>query len=238
MNRDFGSLGNGMYGDARQSIWDETVDHRFKGFSGQSFGYTLRDLLRQNVSLFDATFSPPIMVLKRDALDQNIGAMARYCDEMDVLLAPHGKTTLAPQLWDKQLDAGAWGITLATPSQVALGRCFGLKRIFLANELVDRTAAEWLLAELQADPEFEFLCYVDSVEGVRLLQEVFAGTGSVREFEVLIEMGPLGGRTGCRTVAEAVAVARELASAPGVRVLGVSGYEGGIGHDLTHEIFG
>ena len=219
------------------ALLDETADQRFKGLSGQVLGRTLREILASRPSLFDGTFSPPVMALRQSALEQDLDTMASYCAERGVLLAPHGKTTLAPQLFARQLERGAWGITLATPSQVMLARSFGVSHVLMANELADPVAATWVLEQLRADDEFEFLCYVDSVAGVKLLAEVFAQQGDGRGFDVLVEMGPVGGRTGCRTVDAAVEVARAAAAVPGVRVVGVAGYEGGIGHDLVSSVF-
>ncbi|KAK0326830.1 hypothetical protein LTR94_038619, partial [Friedmanniomyces endolithicus] len=59
--------------------------------------------------------------------------MATWCAERGFDLMPHGKTTMAPALWKRQLDAGALGITLATMGQVRTGRDLGLSSIMLAN---------------------------------------------------------------------------------------------------------
>lgn len=72
---------------------------------------------------------------------------------------------MAPQLFARQIEYGAWGITAATPHQVRVYRAFGVRRVFLANELVDAAALRWLARELAADPDFRFVCYVDSVRG-------------------------------------------------------------------------
>ena len=59
----------------------------------------------------------PVLVLHEDALAHNLAAMAAWCERERLLLAPHGKTTMAPRLFRRQLDAGAWGITVATVHQ-------------------------------------------------------------------------------------------------------------------------
>ena len=88
----------------------------------------------------------------------------RFCDEHGVALAPHGKTTMAPQLFADQLAAGAWGITAATVGQAQVMAHFGVERILLANQVVDPRAIRWL-----AESEPEVLCLVDSVAGVEAL---------------------------------------------------------------------
>ena len=180
-------------------------------------------------SLFDPELTMPLMVLREASLAHNIAAMASYCAAAGVRLSPHGKTTMAPQLFARQLDAGAWAITAANITEVQVYREFGVPRVLLANELTDRAGADWLAAEMAADPGFE--CYVcaDSVDGVRLLEG--REQTRPRPLPVLVELGQPGGRAGCRSVAEALAVASAVAAAAGLRLAGVSGYEGSIGHD-------
>jgi D-serine deaminase-like pyridoxal phosphate-dependent protein len=190
-------------------------------------------LERNRPPLFAGDFVLPLMVLRESALHSNITAMAEYCDRTGVLLAPHGKTTMAPQLFARQLRAGAWGICAATVQQVQVFRAFGVPRILIANEVTDTAGIQWLAAELAADDGFDCYCFVDSVPGVTLLDEALRpglnGTG--RQLQVLVELGFPGGRAGCRTVEEATVVAKAAVAAPTLRLAGVAGYEGAIGHD-------
>jgi D-serine deaminase-like pyridoxal phosphate-dependent protein len=61
---------------------------------------------------------------------------------------PHGKTTMAPALFEAQLNAGAWGITVATAGQALACRAFGVPRVLLANELLDPGALAWIAGQL------------------------------------------------------------------------------------------
>lgn len=179
--------------------------------------------------VFDDCLSP-LMVLKSDALEHNIAEMAAYCTDKNVLLAPHGKTTMSPQVFWRQLAAGAWAMTAATGSHVRTYRSFGVRRILLANELIDSAAIAWIADDIAAHPEVEFICYVDSTRGIDVLVRALAAAPQTR-VDVLVEVGHSGGRTGCRSVEEARAVARSVASKGQLRLRGVAGYEGGIGHD-------
>jgi D-serine deaminase-like pyridoxal phosphate-dependent protein len=216
---------------------DGLIDASFKGLSPGVEARRLDELIASGASLFGGAFTPPVMVLKRSALDQNIETMARYCRDNGVDLAPHGKTTMAPQLFQRQLAAGAWGITAATAAHVAVYREAGIQRILLANELVDPGAIDWVFEQLAADPGFDFLCYVDSVAGVRLLAEGLARRPIGRPFDVLLEVGYEGGRTGCRSIERALEVARAVAGVEGLRVVGLSGFEGLIRSELSPETF-
>ena len=176
-------------------------------------------------------FETPLLTFDRAASDHNVATMLRWAGERGFELAPHGKTTMAPELWRRLLDAGAWGLTLATPWQVQVARAVGIRRILLANQLVDPVAIAWIAAELDADPEFEFACWVDSPESIRVL----ADSAGDRPIEVLVELGGAGGRTGARGTDAALAVARLVADEPRLRLRGVAGYEGSYGSERTPE---
>jgi D-serine deaminase-like pyridoxal phosphate-dependent protein len=134
---------------------------------------------------------------------------------------------MAPQLFHRQIEHGAWGITLAVPHQVRVARAFGIQRVFLANELVDAAALRWISTELDADSDFRFVCYVDSVRGVGLMDAALTDAGAVRPVDVVVELGAgEGARTGVRTEAECAAVADAVAGTRTLRLAGVAGYEG------------
>jgi D-serine deaminase-like pyridoxal phosphate-dependent protein len=179
--------------------------------------------------LHRAGFTYPLLILRETALAGNLEAMAAYCARAGVALAPHGKTAMSPELAARQLAHGAWGITVATIGQLRTYRVFGFPRLLLANELVDEAGITWLAAELAADPGFEAYCYVDSPEGVAILDQVLTRRPAGRRLPVLVEIGQAGGRTGCRTDAQALAVARAAAATGTLRLAGVAGYEGSIG---------
>lgn len=186
-------------------------------------------------SLFGPGFTMPVLVVREPAIARNVSAMAAYCAVAGVRLAPHGKTTMAPQLFARQLAAGAWGITAATVGELQVYRAFGIPRVLLANELTDPAGAAWLAGELAADPGFDCYVYADSVAGVRLLDEAVRQVSPGRPLPVLVELGYPGGRTGCRGLAAAEAVARAVAQAGSLRLAGAAGYEGLIGHDRSPQ---
>jgi D-serine dehydratase len=190
---------------------------------------TAASLAAARPALHAAGFSYPLLTLRESALAGNIEAMARYCAGAGVELAPHGKTAMSPELGARQLAHGAWGITVATIGQLRTYRAFGFPRLLLANELVDEAGIAWLAAELAADPGFEAYCYVDSRDGVTILDRVLTRHPAGRRLPVLVEIGHAGGRTGCRTDEEALAVAKAAAATGTLRVAGVAGYEGTIG---------
>jgi D-serine deaminase-like pyridoxal phosphate-dependent protein len=204
----------------------ERVDHRFKGLPPSAEGLTVGELAAERRSLFTGGFTTPVLALSAESLEHNLAVMERYAAEHDLAFAPHGKTSLAPQLFERQLARGAWGITAAVPTQARMYRAFGIQRIFLANELVDAAALHWLAGELDAHPEFRLIAYVDSLRGVELMDDALRAAGARRPVEVVVELGAEGGRTGARTEAECAAIAEAVSRAPSLRLTGVAGYEG------------
>ena len=184
-------------------------------------------------ALYAAGFSYPVLTLRETALAGNLAAMAAYCAAAGVELAPHGKTAMSPELAARQLTSGAWGITVATIGQLRAYRAFGFPRLLLANELVDEAGIAWLAGELAADPGFAVYCYVDSTDGVAILDRVLTARPAGRRLPVLVEIGL--GRTGCRTDDQALAVAKAAAATATLTVAGVAGYEGSLGGDPREQ---
>ncbi|MCI3272757.1 amino acid deaminase [Streptomyces cylindrosporus] len=203
----------------------ERVDHRFKGLPPDADGHTVAELAAERRNLFTGGFATPVLALSAERLEHNLALMETYATRHGLAFAPHGKTTMAPQLFHRQIERGAWGITLAVPHQVRVARAFGVRRVFLANELVDPAALRWISRELDTDPGFRFICYVDSVRGAELMDAALRGAS--RPLDVVVEFGAgEGARTGVRTEAECAAVADAVAGTRTLRLVGVAGYEG------------
>jgi D-serine deaminase-like pyridoxal phosphate-dependent protein len=105
----------------------------------------------------------------------------------------------------------------------------------LANELVDAAGLAWLAAELDGDPDFRLICWVDSVRGVALMTQALHAAGARRPVDVCVELGATGTRTGCRDDATADAVAAAALASPRIRLVGVAGYEAALGHDVSAD---
>ncbi|WP_052851494.1 alanine racemase [Streptomyces avicenniae] len=208
------------------TLADEIVDHRFKGLPPDAAGRTVRDLAAERRDLYTGGFTTPVLTLSAEAVRHNLTSMERFAGRHGLAFAPHGKTSMAPQLFQRQLDHGAWGITVAVPHQARVARAYGVPRVFLANELVDPAALAWLAAEQDDDPVFRCVCYVDSVRGVALMDRALRDAGAGRPVEVVVELGVPGGRTGVRDAREAAAVADAVAGTGTLRLVGVAGYEG------------
>ncbi len=100
-------------------------------------------LLAEDLSL-------PTAVLYEEKLAHNLQWMQAFADAYKAKLAPHGKTTMAPKLFMRQLEAGAWGITLATAPQTRVAYQHGVRRVLMANQLVGKQNMS-IIADLLED---------------------------------------------------------------------------------------
>lgn len=175
------------------------------------------NLLREDLSL-------PAAVLYEETLAHNLAWMQKFAEAYGAKLAPHGKTTMSPKLFARQLQAGAWGMTLATPHQVRVAYQHGILRVLMANQLVGRENME-TISRLLEDREFEFFCLVDSAELVEALGQFFRSRG--QRLNVLLEVGVEGGRTGVRNREQLQALLTALNSwKENVVLCGVELFEG------------
>jgi D-serine deaminase-like pyridoxal phosphate-dependent protein len=202
------------------------VDWRSKGFFVPEGERAASDYAREKPSLFGGGFTWPVMALRREAAMANIATMAEYSKRHDLDFAPHAKTTMAPGLIAAQFDAGAWGMTVATPSQALVLRRLGVGRILIANEVLDPAALRWLAT--QEDIYFQ----VDSLAGVAAAAAVPEG-----RLRVFAELGHAGGRTGARTIEGLEAVARAARDAPRLELVGVTAYEGQLATQPEVDVF-
>jgi hypothetical protein len=102
-------------------ILDLPIDEQYKSFPSTHPTLRISDVAAQRWNALQAPFSTPLMVLKYEALYQNLQLMRDYCARHNVSLAPHCKTPLSPQLARLQLDADAWALTIANVHQA---KCF------------------------------------------------------------------------------------------------------------------
>lgn len=178
------------------------------------------DALLTDVSL-------PAAVVFADPLRHNIAWMQRFAERHGSLLAPHGKTTMTPALFRRQLAAGAWGITLATATQCASAFAHGVARILMANQLVGRPNMAIVAGLIERGADI--YCVVDSVANVEDLARYFGARGLT--LQVLIEMGVPGGRCGVRDAAGLDTLVKAIAERPALALRGIEGYEGMIHGD-------
>ncbi len=202
-----------------------------KGYPARAAGLRLSEVAAAGLHLSDLV--TPVFTVQESAMAHNEATVFSWAAANGVLLAPHGKTTMAPALWQRLIDAGAWGISVATPWQAEVAVQAGVRTVLIANAVADHAAAIRLGELLAADAGLRILCWADSVATVEILAAALAG--ATRPLEVLVELGGASGRTGARTPAEGQRIAAAIAAASGLRLAGVAGYEGPFGPDRSEE---
>lgn len=216
---------------------DFLLDHRSKSFPQTAAPCRAADLAARGWNVLADDLPYPLAVLRRSALAHNLAWMQDFAERKGVALAPHGKTTMSPELFRLQLDAGAWGLTFATIHQLAVGvEEAGVRRAIIANQVLGDADLDGLHALLQRHADLRVWFLVDSPAQLRLIEDWAARRQATRRFDTLLEMGVPGYRTGCRTLEEALALAQAMARSPAVRLGGVECYEGGAARcDNAHD---
>ncbi|MDN3923188.1 alanine racemase [Roseateles violae] len=216
-----------MNHQALSELRRQALAAELKGLPQRAVGKSIDELGGLGLSVTRGDMLFPVAVLKESALAHNSAWMNAFLRRAGVSLCPHGKTTMAPQLFARQLADGCWGITAATASHLRTYRKYGVPRILLANQLVDRAGIELLLDELAADPAFDAYVLIDSIAGLRLLAAEAARRGLQRPVQVLLEVGAEGGRTGVRTLEQGLELGRAIRDAQAfIALRGVETFEG------------
>ncbi len=202
----------------------EMIDLSGKGVGPAAEDTPLAEVARLDWNLLREDVSLPVAVLSQEAIEHNLRWMQQFIAEYRLNLAPHGKTTMCPALFERQLKSGAWGITIATASQARAAYRHGVRRLLMANQLIGaRNMA--IVSELLRDPRVEFYCLIDSVDGVEQLGKFFRE--KKQPLRVLLELGEMGGRTGVRDEQQESDVLAALGRYRDALVLaGVEVYEG------------
>ena len=193
-----------------------------KGFPTDSPPLHRAQIGAQGWNLLAGDLPLPLAALRRERLAHNLGWLQRYAADAGVQLAPHGKTTLSPQLLAEQLDRGAWGLTFANPTQARVGAEAGARNILIANQVLQPAELRGLAALRAAFNGLRIVFLLDSAAQLARIE----AASPQQPWDVLLELGLPEGRTGCRTHDEAIALARLAHASPAVRLAGIECYEG------------
>jgi D-serine dehydratase len=210
------------------------LNHEFKGFPTGHAPLALTNVGAQGWRVLHGDLPLPLAVLKQSALQHNLGWMRDFCAQRGLDIAPHGKTTMSPELYARQIAAGAWGISFATVYQAALGARHGVPRLIIVNQVLQAADLQGLANLLQTYPGLKAYFLVDSLAQVDAIEAWHRAHGQGVIFAVLLEHGLAGKRTGCRTREQALALARRVKASPALRLAGIECYEGSLA-SCRHE---
>ncbi len=212
------------------------LDHRLKGYPIVADATTADRIAERQWHVLDDAMPYPLATLRTSALMHNLAWMQAWAQRKGVQLAPHGKTTLSCELFRLQLQAGAWGMTVANVHQLQLALAADAQRCIIANQVLADADLDGLDALLSQHAGVRVWFLVDSLAQLAMIEDWKQRRASGRRFDVLLELGTPGFRTGCRSHDEALTLARALAASPAVRLGGVECYEGGLATcDSAHD---
>jgi D-serine dehydratase len=199
------------------------LDDSLRGVPAGLTGFSSADLAGAGWHPADGRMSLPVLTLDEEAFAANTALFLRYAAGQGVLVAPHAKTPMAPDLARYLVDQSAWGASVADIRQAGVLLRSGLRRLILANQTGGPAAARRLAALLRAHADAELLVFADSLAAVEALGTAWAEAG-LAPLPVLVEVG--AGRAGARSLATARSIAEAVARAPALRLAGVAAYEG------------
>ena len=212
------------------------LDRHYKGFPTAAEPCCLDKIAERRWNILAGDLPFPIALLRDSALRHNVAWMQAFARQQGVDIAPHGKTTMSPELYRRQIEAGAWGISFATVYQLAVGAEAGVSRSLIANQIVCDADLNGLAALLCEHPDLRVWFLVDSLAQIRLIEAWKERRQSDVVFDCLLEIGIAGKRTGCRTLDEALTVATAIHASPALSLGGIECYEGSVAQgDSEHD---
>jgi D-serine deaminase-like pyridoxal phosphate-dependent protein len=163
----------------------------------------------------------PALLVDLNVMERNIERMARTFREAGVGWRPHTKGLKVPQIAHKLLEAGAFGVTCAKVSEAEVMANAGIRDILIANQVVGEQKIARLLNLL---PHADVVVAVDSQQNVDMLDRAAHERGA--RLRVVVEVNTGMNRAGVEPGEPAVALSCYVATKPGLRYVGVMGWEG------------
>ena len=161
----------------------------------------------------------PAVVVERATMLANLERAQRYADAHGLRLRPHVKTHKLPALARRQIGLGAVGITCQKIGEAETMADAGIDDVFLPYNILGAAKLE-RLAALHA--RLSLSVTADSTVTVDGYARRFVD--AVRPLVTLVECDTGAGRCGVQTPTEALALARRIDAAPGLRFGGLMTY--------------
>ena len=178
-----------------------------------------------------ADLPTPSLIVDLDDLEYNISTMARHAKANGVDLRPHAKTHKTPEIARRQLAAGALGVCCATIREAEAMADAGIGGLLITGELTGPNKIARLVRLTKKLPET--MSAVDSAQGAEWLSE--AAQAAKITLNVMVDIDPIGRRTGIEAGEKAVELAKTVEKLPGLALKGVHGYSGASSHVVGWE---
>ena len=168
----------------------------------------------------------PALIVDLDILEGNIARMAAHAKQAGLDLRPHAKTHKTPEIAKRQVAAGALGVCAATIREAEAMNAAGIRGLLITGELVGPNKVARLVRLTQKARET--MVAVDNAANAEELSE--AAQAAKVTINVLVDIDPVGRRTGIAPGAGAVELAKKVDQLDGLRLRGVHGYSGASSH--------
>jgi len=165
----------------------------------------------------------PALLLDIEAAERNVKKMAEFFEDKQCNLRPHCKTHKLPLIAQKQIEAGAIGITCATIKEAELMTKAGIKNILIANQIIGKTKIERLVSLLSCN---DIIVCVDNYENAEQISETAGKLG--KKMNVLVEINVGLNRCGIAPGQSAIDFVRKISNLDNIMFRGIMGYEGGL----------
>jgi D-serine deaminase-like pyridoxal phosphate-dependent protein len=221
--KEFLNLGIGLaFASAVPTIWSRSVR---SGYSEREISDRLRagDNLK---GMHRDELPTPSLLLDLDKFEYNLNKMSRHAQESNIDLRPHAKMHKCAEIARRQRDAGAIGICAATINEAEMLANEGLRGILITSEMVGREKIRRLVALTRDAPDT--MSVVDHPRHADQLSE--AAVAVDLTLNLMLDIDPVGRRTGVQPGEDAKRLARHIASLPNLQLLGVHSYSGASSH--------
>jgi D-serine deaminase-like pyridoxal phosphate-dependent protein len=160
-------------------------------------------------------FGSPAVVIDLDRVERNIARVQAACEAAGVANRPHIKTHKSPEIARMQREAGASGITCQKIGEAEVMAEAGLDDILISYNLIGEDKMGRLAKVMERATVTVAADNPTVVAGLPRAAEL-----SGRTLHVVVECDTGRKRAGVETVAEAVALAKDIASRPGLSFAG------------------
>jgi D-serine deaminase-like pyridoxal phosphate-dependent protein len=174
-----------------------------------------------------ALLDTPALCVDLDAMERNIAAMAEFCRDKGVALRPHAKTHKSVNIATRQVAAGAIGICCATIGEAEVMVAGSVRSVLVTSPQVTPPKIARVVA-LNLAAENGLAVVVDHPQNAADLSEAARASG--KTLDVLVDFSAGHHRTGAATEDDAIALARAVEAADGLRLAGLQAYYGNLQH--------
>jgi D-serine deaminase-like pyridoxal phosphate-dependent protein len=163
----------------------------------------------------------PALLIDLDLMERNLRTLADFMAAGTSTLRPHAKTHKCPEVARLQLAHGARGITCAKLGEAEALVEGGINDILIANQIVGSIKIKRLMDLAQ---RADISVAVDSIDNAQAISEAAAARGL--RVGVMVETNIGQNRCGLATTEDVLRLSQQVAELPGLRFLGLMGYEG------------